>query len=414
MNVSDSERIASMLSSLDYVPASNLEDADLALVNMCSVRQTAVDRVHGLAKKFREIREKNKKFTAILTGCVLKKDSQKLCKIFDYVIDVREIKDLAKFLGSKSFDSIDHYLQIAPAHQSKFSANVPIMTGCNNFCTYCVVPYTRNRETSRPAKEIVAEITKLVKKGYKEIWLLGQNVNSYHGLILSKKGWTSFSELLEMIEEIPGEFWVRFTSSHPKDFNEKVIKTTASCKKVTPYLNLPVQSGDNAILKKMNRRYKVSDYKALIKKARKEIPNLCLSTDIIVGFPGETQKQFENTAKLFREVGYDMAYINKYSPRPGTAAEKLNDNVSKEEKKNREKILTEILKETALENNKKIVGKETVVLIDSKTNDGWLGKNDQYKTVKIKSNGQKKDLVGKFVNVKITKAMEWALEGEIK
>lgn len=307
MNKADSERIAQSLNK-KYKPAQNIEEANLVVVNMCSVRQSAVDRVAGLAPKL-----KNKK--TILTGCILKKDRQKFSKIFDEIVD---IKNLAKDSGD-------------------ISGLVPIMTGCNNFCSYCVVPYTRGREISRPVKEIICEVKKLVKNNVKEIWLLGQNVNSYK---------YNFAKLLRKINKIPGEFQIRFMSSHPKDFPDDLIKTMAECKRVAKYLNLPVQSGDDEILKKMNRPYTVKQYKNLVKKIRRKIPNINLSTDVIVGFPGETKKQFENTVKLFKEIKYNIAHINKYSPRYGTSASKLKDNVPIKEKKRREKVLQKIIKET--------------------------------------------------------------------
>ena len=278
------------------------------------------------------------------------------------------------------------------------------MTGCNNFCAYCVVPYAREREVSRSTNKIIQEVKKLIKSGYKEIWLLGQNVNSY------KDKNTDFQKLLEMVNAIPGNFWIRFTSSHPKDFNDAVINTMAIGGKITPYLNLPIQAGDDKVLKAMNRHYTVENYKDKIKKLRKKIPDICLSTDIIVGFPGETKKQFENTVKLFKDVKYDMAYINKYSSRAGTAAAKLKDNISFAEKKRREQVLNNTLRQTALENNKKKIGKETIVLIDGNKGDNWFGKNENYKTIKIKSN---KNILGKFVKIKIVEAMAWALKGEL-
>ena len=328
MNKSDSERIAAVLEKSGYKKASDINGADLIVVNMCSVRQSAVDRVYGKIKNFAKLKTYNLKLKTVLTGCVLKKDKNKFSKIFDQVLD---IKDFAKWVNA------DNYLKIEPEYSTNFSANIPIMTGCNNFCAYCVVPYVRGKEISRPAKEIICEIKNLIKRDCKEIWLLGQNVNSYK----NKK--TNFPKLLKMVNNIPGDFWIRFTSSHPKDFSEELIETMAKSKKVAQYLNLPVQSGDNQILKKMNRNYKVADYKKLVGKIRKKMPNINLSTDVIVGFPGETKKQFENTAKLFKEIKYDIAYISKYSSRPGTAATKLKDNVSLKEKKRREKILREIL-----------------------------------------------------------------------
>jgi tRNA-2-methylthio-N6-dimethylallyladenosine synthase len=412
MNISDAERISAILDSLKYKETQNINDADLIIVVMCSVRQSAVNRVHGLLQKFNEIKIKNPKLKTILTGCVLKKDKKKFTKGFDYVIDIKDIHKIPEFLGIKNKKITNEYLDIAPKYQNKFSVNVPIMTGCNNFCSYCVVPYTRDREVSRKSKNIVLEIKNILRTNppsprlqrAREIWLLGQNVNSY------KDGKTDFPKLLKMINDIPGDFWIRFTSSHPKDFSDKVIEAMANYKKVTPYLNLPVQSGDDKILKAMNRHYTVKEYKNKIKKLREKIPEISISTDIIVGFPGETKKQFENTAKLFHEIKYDMAYINKYSPRPGTFAEKLKDNVSVKEKKRREKVLTEILKQTALEKNKKLIGKETLVLINENRDENYFGKNEHYKTVKIKSN---KNILGKLAKVKIIEAEAFVLKGEI-
>ena len=321
MNKSDSERIAAVLKKKKYKPAIKISEANLVVVNMCSVRQSAVNRVYGVLEKLKSHKLEVK---TILTGCILKKDKRKFAKLFDEIID---IKDLIK--------------NIKPKHSNNFSASIPIMTGCNNFCSYCVVPYTRSKEISRPLKEITCEVEGLVKRGTKEIWLLGQNVNSY------KYG---FSKLLRIINKIPGKFWIRFTSSHPKDFSDDLIKAMSECKKVAKYLNLPIQSGDDKILKRMNRPYTVKQYKDLVKKIRKKIPDINLSTDVIVGFPGETKKQFENTAKLFKEIKYDIAYINKYSPRSDTAANKLKDNVSQKEKKRREKILEKTLKQKSQEN----------------------------------------------------------------
>ena len=406
MNVSDSERVSAVLESMGYKKTSNINEADLIAITMCSIRQSAVDRVRGMIEKFEDIRKNKPKLKTVLTGCILKKDKKIFSEGFDHLVDIKDIKKLPKILGLSNAKNVtSSYLDIAPTHSSKFSASVPIMTGCNNFCSYCVVPYVREREISRPAKKIVAEVKKLVKNGYKEIWLLGQNVNSY------KDGSNNFPKLLEMVNNIPGNFWIRFTSSHPKDFNDEVINAMALGGRITPYLNLPIQSGDDNILKLMNRHYTVADYKNKIKKLRKKIPNICLSTDIIVGFPGETKKQFENTVKLFRDVKYDMAYINKYSKRNGTAAAKLEDNVSIEEKKRREKVLTETLKKTALENNKKLIGKETVVLISAKKGDNYFGKDKYYKTIKLKS---KNDILGEYVKVKIVEVSSFVLEGILK
>ncbi len=391
MNHSDSERIASVLEKAKYKSAPNIEGADLIVVNMCSIRQSAVDRVHGLIPKFKKLKLKNNKLEIILTGCILKKDKRKFSEKFDLILD---IKDLVK-----------GYFKIKPKYQSKFSASIPIMTGCNNFCSYCVVPYVRDREISRPVKDILNEIRSLIKHDYKEIWLLGQNVNSY------KSGNTNFAKLLKMVNNIPGNFWIRFTSPHPKDFSNELIEIITIGEKITPYLNLPAQSGDDEILKKMNRNYTVKKYKNLVKKIRKKIPDIVLSTDIIVGFPGETKKQFENTAKLFKEIKFDMAYISCYSIRPETSALELKDSVSSSEKKKREEKLNNILKKTALENNKKYIGKILEVLVEKEKQGFLIGKSLHYKTVKFKG---KKNLIGKFIKVKIIKAEPWRLKGKIK
>lgn len=407
MNESDSEKIAVILEKTKYQPASKIDEANLIVVNMCSVRQSAVDRVYGLLPKFKKLQTINYKLQTILTGCILKKDRKKFAERFDFILNIKESAKWLKILNinislfhDREIMTGEDYPEIQP--KPYISELVPIMTGCNNFCAYCVVPYARGKEISKPAEEIICEVKNLVKRGCKEIWLLGQNVNSYSTI--------PFPQLLKKINKISGKFWIRFTSSHPKDFSNELIETMANCEKVTEYLNLPVQSGDNKILKQMNRDYTVLQYKKLVKKIRKKTPDIALSTDVIVGFPGETKKQFENTAKLFKDVKFDMAYISKYSPRAGTAAVKLKDNVSQKEKNRRKKALTEILKETALENNKKYVGKAVEVLIDKAKGGFFFGKTRTYKTVKVES---KKKLLGQFVKIKIIDALPWGLKGEL-
>lgn len=321
MNESDSERITGFLENKGYKKAPNIQGADLIIVNACSVRQSAIDRIFGLEPKLKKIKAKK-----ILTGCILKSDKNKFKEYFDEVLDINE------FLGKD-------YLCITPNYVFKNSALIPIMTGCDNFCTYCVVPYTRGRETSRSIKEIINEAKCLIRKGYKEITLLGQNVNSYK---------YNFSKLLKKLNTLSGDFKIRFITNHPKDFSDELINTIANCKKISKEIHLPIQSGDNEILKKMNRGYTVQQYKNLVKKINQKIPNVKLSTDVIVGFPGETKKQFENTVKLFKEIKYNLAYINKYSTRANTAAAKLKDNISPQEKKTRWNILNDIINKPKL------------------------------------------------------------------
>jgi tRNA-2-methylthio-N6-dimethylallyladenosine synthase len=378
-NFSDSERIERFLSE-KHQPALSRKKADLIVINCCSVRQSAVNRVYG---QIAEI-EKESSAQIIVTGCLLEKDRKKI----------------SEFIPINALLKKKNYFSIKPKSASSFSALIPIMSGCDNFCTYCAVPYTRGREKSREIKEILAEVKDFASRNYKEIWLLGQNVNSYK---------PSFSHLLEKASQTPGDFWLRFTSSHPKDLTKDVIKAIKNSEKVTPYINLPVQSGDNTILKKMNRPYKVSDFKKCVALLRKEIPDIFLSTDVIVGFPGETEKHFQNTVKLFNEIDFNMAYISCYSPRPGTKASLLEDNVSIEEKKKRKEILNDILKRNNTKRNKKFFKKELRVLVN-KANKGYLwGKTKNYQTVKFKGDPS---LIGNFINVEITETLPWGLKGK--
>jgi len=407
MNKSDSERIATVLESIGYQPAIKEDKADLIVINACSVRQSAIDRIWGQTQKFKKIKIKNNGIKTVLTGCILKKDKNKFNKFFDLIFNIRDLPKLPQLLSKSGiYDlKVSNYLEITPKYQSSFSAFLPIMTGCNNFCTFCVVPYTRGREISRSAKEILYEVENLAKRGYKEIWLLGQNVNSY------RYGEINFSKLLRMVNNIPGDFWIRFMSSHPKDFSSELIETMVNCKKVTEYLNLPVQSGDDEILKKMNRPYNIEQYKETIRKIIEEVPDISLSTDVIVGFPGETENNFQNTVRLFREIRFDMAYIAQFSPRPGTAAFELKDSVSHQEKERRWRILTDALKETALEKNKNYLGKEIEVLVEEDKNGFLLGKTKNYKTIKFRGDS---NLVGQFIKVHITQTLPWGLKGELK
>ncbi len=395
MNKNDSERIAKFLNDNELEETTE-EKADLLIINACSVRQSAVDRIRGKIENL-----KDKPVTTILTGCVLDKDKENLGNSFDYVL---KIEDLANwplpFLVNKNEKDFFH---IDPKREG-FSASISIMTGCENFCTYCVVPYTRGKLFSRPAKDILEEAEKVISEGHKEIWLLGQNVNSYNGEI-------TFPELLQEINKIKGDFWIRFTSSHPRDFSDELIKAIKNCKKVTKYLNLPIQSGDNEILKRMNRPYTVEEYKSLAEKIKKEIPEISLSTDIIVGFPGETEKNFRNTIKIFNELSFDMVYSACYSPRPQTVAYKMKDDVPIEEKKRREKILQELLKENKIKKNKDYKGKKVKVLVTGVTKKGELiGKTERYNNVVFAG---KKDLVGKFVKVEIINYSSWGLKGKL-
>lgn len=407
MNRSDSERIASVLETIKYEETLNLKEADLVIINMCSVRQSAVDRVYGLIPQFTTLKKKNKGFKTILTGCILKPERAKLAEVFDFILDKKDLDKWPQLLKGKEVEVKKYdYLKIVPKYTNKIQALVPISNGCDNFCTYCAVPFTRGRLVSRDPKDILNEIKDLVSSGYKEIWLLGENVNSYNS-----KGF-NFSELIKEIDKIEGKFWLRFTSPHPKDFSNELIKTLKESSKFAPYINLPIQSGDNIILRKMNRPYTREKYLNLIKKIKKAFKNnISISTDIIVGFPDETEAQFKNSEKIMKEVGFDMAFISEYSPRPQSfSSEKMENNVLKKDKKRRALSLNKILKETALKNNKRLLNKEVDVLVLERDGDYCNGRTDQNKAIRFKCN---EDFSGTFVKVKITKATAWNFEGNL-
>lgn len=434
MNKSDSERIDYLLINNGYQRASQRKEADLIIVNMCSVRQSAVDRVYGLAPHFKKFRGQNPKLKTLLTGCILKKDEKNFRKLFDFILPIKSLKKWLPLLKKENYLSYLNqrgpsfikkfgleYFQVPPKPKKEFSVFVPISTGCDNFCSYCVVPYTRGPLICRPPQEILNEVESWVKKGVKEIWLLGQNVNDYSSKQQTddKEKTINFPQLLELVNSIPGDFWIRFYSPNPKDFSDELIESMANCEKVTEYLNLPLQSGDNEILKKMNRPYSAENYKKLVEKIRGKIPHIAISTDIIVGFPGETREQFQNTTKLFKELKFDMAYIAEYSVRPGTKAAKMEDTVPAKEKERRRNVLTEALKKTALEKNRAFIGKKIKVLtmekIKRKGKAFYIGKSRDYKTVKLEEGKiDNKNLLGKFAEVKIVDVIPWGLKGSLE
>jgi tRNA-2-methylthio-N6-dimethylallyladenosine synthase len=454
MNISDSERIAGFLELHKFKLAKNINSANLVIFNTCGVRQMAEDRVYGQIHNlaYRGSRIVNRKI--ILTGCLAnRKDVQRRLKDkIDLFCEIKEFPEKIKSVISsvverstqnkirKTIRQVDsstspstryarsgfarndnyiNYLSIKPKYSTPFSAYVPAMTGCNNFCSYCVVPYARGREVSRPVSEIIKEIEGLIKNNYKEIVLLGQNANSY------KDGRTNFSKLIKKINAIPGDFWIHFLSNHPKDVTDEMIETVAKCQKVCECFHLPIQAGSDEIIKAMNRKYTAQQYLRLVYKIKKAYKKykpdtlFAITSDIIVGFPGETQKQFLDSAKIMRKAKYDMVFFGQYSPRPSTAAWNMKDNVSKAEKVRREKYLNEILKKTAFENNQKYIGKIVEVLVEkegSKSPIGLLepeqyfGRTRTMKNVKLKS--KQKNLIGKLVKAKITKANIWNLEGK--
>ncbi len=422
MNYADSERIITILENAGYQSTPLLDQAELIIVNMCSVRQKAVDRIYGLIPKIREQKAENSHLQTILTGCIPNKDQEKLKEEFDFILKKENLLSWPKLLGfPQQKNKSQHYLEVPPTYQSPFSVFVPIMTGCNNFCTFCIVPYTRGREYSRPVENILFEINHLAQKNYKEIWLLGQNVNSFSGKT-ANGDIINFSQLLILINKIPGDFWLFFTSSHPKDFSDELIETMARLPKIAPYLNLPVQSGNNKVLATMNRSYSIEQYDEIVKKVRKSFWEkrkglerlLSLSTDAIVGFPQETEDEFNDTVALFERIKYDSAHIAKFSPRPQTAAAQMIDNVPHREKVKRKEKLNSILAKTALENNRHYLSQKIPVLIEEINTEHqfMLGRSRSYKVVKIE--GFNPSLLGKILLAEITNVTPWRLEARKK
>jgi tRNA-2-methylthio-N6-dimethylallyladenosine synthase len=422
-NVSDGEKIKGMLAEMGFGFTQSADRADLILFNTCAVRENAEERVFGNVGALKNHKKRNPNLIVALCGCMVQQEhiTNKLKKSYPFVDLIFGPHALHKFPqmlfetladGKRRVDIEDSDGVIAEGlpivRESGVRASVPIMYGCNNFCSYCVVPLVRGRERSRELSAVLEECDTLIKAGYKEILLLGQNVNSY-----GKQQGTTFSQLLREIAKIDGEFKISFMTSHPKDCTYELIDTIAENEKISRRLHLPVQSGSNRILSLMNRHYTVETYLDLVTYAKRKIPDLSLTTDIIVGFPGETYDDFKETLSLVKKVGYDTAYTFLYSKREGTKAASMDDPVSEEEKGIWFRELLDVLEQTGLEKYKSFIGKTMRVLVEgeSRSKPGHLSaKTMQDITVDILGNTS---LVGTFQNVKITNIRKTYLEGEI-
>jgi tRNA-2-methylthio-N6-dimethylallyladenosine synthase len=419
MNKADSERLSYYLEKIGFLFEEDFLSADLVVLVTCGIRQTAEDRVYGLVER---ISKSNKKARIFISGCLsdrpdVKKRLKGKVDLFFNISDLIFLdKNLKKYFPEiKRFPkkNIKNYLEIKPKMFSDFSAFVPIGNGCNNFCSYCVVPYARGREVYRPIGEIIQEVEHLVRKGYKEVILIAQNVNSYS----SAKN--DFADLLKKVNDIKGDFWIRFATSHPKDVTAKLLRVLKSSSKLCEHFHLALQSGDDEILKAMNRKYSALHFEKLVGKIRRSLYHgnnlpVAITTDIIVGFPSETRKKFLATKRLLKRLNLDLAYIAKYSSRYGTVSSNFKDNISLEEKKKREVELNNLIKKSALENNKKYIGEEVRVLVEGRNRKGVLfGKTRTSKIVRILDAFAKDELIGKFVNVKICDASEFELKGKL-
>lgn len=424
-NENDTERIRGILKEAGYEFCDRCEEADLVIYNTCAVRENAEDKVFGRLGILRHIKETRPELIIGLCGCMVQQENmaEKILKVHnnvDLIFGTHALFRLPELLLNviekrktvtdveNSDGSICEDLPILRESDSK--AWVSIMYGCNNFCSYCIVPYVRGRERSREPERILAEVKELVKNGVTEICLLGQNVNSY-GKDLKKP--CDFSDLLRLVNAIDGVKRIRFMTSHPKDFGDKLIKTMTECEKVCHQLHLPFQAGNNRVLSEMNRRYTKEEYLEKIEKVKKAIPDIALSTDVIVGFPTETNEDFEDTLDVLRKVEFDMIFSFIYSRREGTPAAKLGFVLTDSEiHKNFDRLL-EVQNAISKRKNDEYVGKICSVLVDgtSKNNENMLsGRTDSGKTVNFKGD---KNLTGKYVDVEITEAHTWSLNGKL-
>ena len=424
LNENDSEKISGMLEKMGYSKTDIMEEADFIVYNTCCVRENAEERLFGKVGEVKKLKEKKNVILAI-GGCMMQEKNmvEKIKKSFpfvDIVFGTHTMQNLPKdvytalFNYKKVRDVIDIdgeiYEGLPIKRTDKHKALVTIMYGCNNFCSFCIVPYVRGRERSREPERILEEIKVLAEEGYKEITLLGQNVNSYKGNDVIK----NFADLLNEICKIDGIERVRFTSPHPKDFSDDVIEAIANNEKICKIIHLPLQSGNTKVLKEMNRRYTKEQYLALVDKMKQRIPNVVFSTDIIVGFPGETDEEFEDTLDVMRKVNFEQAYMFIYSMREGTRGAERPDQIPEEIKHKRFDKMKELYESKVDENNEKYINTVQKLLIEgpSKNNKEMLeGRTDTNKVVIFKPKETKN--VGEFVSVKITEAHKWYLLGEI-
>lgn len=422
MNEHDSENMKAILEEMGFKETENMEDADLVLLNTCSIRENAHNKVFGMLGRAKHLKSTKKDLIVGIAGCMAQEEvvAQEILKKYkwmDFVLGTHNIEQLSELV----YDSLKkHELKIEAqscegkvleglptTRNSKVKAFVNIMYGCDKFCTYCIVPYTRGKQRSRKPDDIIKEVEQLVKDGYQEVTLLGQNVNAY-GKDLNID--YTMTDLLTDVAKTNINR-IRFVTSHPWDFTDDMIETIAKYENIMPSIHLPVQSGNNEILKLMGRRYTKEEYLTLFNKIKEKIPNVSITTDIIVGFPNETEEQFNDTLDLVNNCKFDLAFTFIFSKRVGTPAEKMQDNISLEEKEERLYKLNELINKYALENNEKLLNKTVKVLVEgpSDKNNMLMGYTDTNKLVNIKG---PKEIIGKIVDVKIIDVKTWSLDGE--
>ena len=423
LNENDSEKIAGMLEEMGYIHTNCIEDTNIIVINTCCVRENAEEKVFGKLGELKKIKE-NRELIIAIGGCMMQEEEmrEKVKKSYPYVDIVfgthtlhKLPEDISKVINEKEKirDILDIDGQIHEGLPIKRNntkqASVTIMYGCNNFCSFCIVPYVRGRERSRKPEDIIAEIEDLAKKGYIEVTLLGQNVNSYRG-----RDDYGFAELLKDVDRIEGIERVRFISPHPKDFTDDVIDAIKNSKHICKLIHLPLQSGSTRILKEMNRKYTKEQFVELALKMKNTIPDIVFSTDIIVGFPGETEEDFEDTLDVVKKINFEQIYMFIYSRRKGTRADKMENQVPEEIKHKRFDRLKELFESQIPANNEKYVGTKQMVLVEgiSKNNpNNYTGRTESNKVVNFKG---KDEWIGKIIEVKIIADHSWYLEGQVE
>lgn len=426
MNEHDSENIAGFLESMGYEFSEDEFSADIVVMNTCSVRENADKKFFGVLGQFKKLKKTNPNFILCVCGCMPQQPwvVEKIKQQFSWVDIVFGTQNIGKFpellenrikTGKKQYAIVENNPTIdedemKPRRMYKHKALVNITYGCNNFCTYCIVPYTRGREKSRKLEDVVSEIKCLVSDGVKEVMILGQNVDSYKDI-----AGNTFADLLKAINAIDGLLRIRFMTSHPKDISDEMIDCFKSCEKLCKNIHLPLQSGSDVVLKRMNRHYNLDKYLEIVDKLRAKCPEISISTDIIVGFPGETEDDFECTLDVCRKVKYDSAFTFIYSPRIGTPAAKYPDQIPEEVKHARFDRLVDVINESSLEKNSKYVGNTYEVLVEgySKNDEStYAGRTDDFKLVNFTSDKPLEELVGNIVNVKIIDSKTFSLDGK--
>lgn len=426
MNESDTERINGQLEELGYQPAEKMDEADIVIMNTCSIRQNAEEKVYGKIGEIKKLKEKNPHLLLGIAGCMAQENKGKLIErmpIIDFVIGPYHIHDLKDIISKEDArgahvvkternpHSVSDYSDLKAVRKSKIFAWIPIMQGCNKFCTYCIVPYVRGREISRPVEAICDEIRDLAQEGYKEITLLGQNVNSYG---LDFRNGTDFGTLIRAIDTIDGIERVRYMTSHPRDMTYDMVDAMAASPKVVRHMHLPVQHGCTEMLKKMNRGYTIERFKELVAYVREKMPDVALTTDLITGFPGETEEMHQETLQLLKDIRFDSAYTFIYSPRKGTPAARMDDQIDDETKHRRLNELMDVQNEISLSLNKEMEGKTYPIIVEgpSKQDEAnWFGRTSTNKMILFPY--REGIQVGDTLEAKVKVAQTWVLKGEL-